>query len=79
MALLASPVVFRLGLRSFVSRQRVHPRNRRGDHWYFIGNAALAMTVLIAGLPYSGRLVYWVPAAIIAALPSGVRAWQYRA
>lgn len=55
------------------------PRGRLRGLWAWLGSSGLYGAALFAGLPrLEGRVWYWVPAAVVVALPLCVAGWRER-
>jgi hypothetical protein len=67
------------GLIFWARRQGAVPRGRLRRLWAWLGSSLLYGGALIAGTPrLEGQVWYWVPAAIVVALPLGVASWLER-
>ncbi len=59
--------------------QRAAPRGRFRGLWAWVATGLLYGAALLAGMPaLEGRVAYWVPAAVIVALPLCAAGWRER-
>lgn len=68
-----------VGMVIWSRRQPAAPRGRLVGVWGWIGTGVLYGVALFVGTPtLIGRVEYWVPAAIVVALPLCVAGWRER-
>ena len=71
--------VLMIGMILWARGQRAVPRGRLRGVWAWIATGILYGVALVVGMSVlEGRMAYWVPAAIIVALPLCVAGWRER-